>query len=424
MRYLFGDSTESALEGNYLAFLRDAIDFCVALLQADAGLAQGRERRHARERNATEAISAVEEFGRASVKMADSVAKANGESPVGRAAMAVSNAAADAARRESAMVRTGLASDVEVIEGEAARLRSRCVQALGLLLAAHDLPDSEQSLTVRWNGNGYEARLTEETEWSLSATVELDIPSSSAFAHDLRVEKLGEGMEIHAPESKGLLKKEMKMVPHKLARHHITEVTVDGTGIGFSLRENASSFDVKVTKGGTVQVSRGEDRFATDDRDEPGLRLLAGRLEELARALTGHRKGVVAATLDEVPLSQHAHPRMVVERLVAAMTPVVVQIAKHSLTPTELVLKRLLAGDRREEIFVSKAELAAKLEPLTPPMRRIFVPLGIVAETADDRPPERPAKRTMPPPPPPPPRVSSEQSAAAVDNALRDLDET
>ena len=51
----------------------------------------------------------------------------------------------------------------------------------------------------------------------------------------------------------------------------------------------------------------------------------------------------------------HAKPTLLVERLIATMAPVVQEIAARSQSPGELVLRRLLSGDRREEIFLSKA---------------------------------------------------------------------
>jgi hypothetical protein len=428
MRYPFGDSTESALELNYLAFLRDAIELGVAVMQADAALAAGRERRTSRERAATEQVNAVEEFGRAAIKLAEPIARDAGDTPRGRAATSVAHAAAEAVRREAALVRASLASDLEVIEGDAQRLRARCLAALGVLLQTHDLPDAESVLTVRWTGTGYEARMRQKTAWAVEATLELDIPSTSPFAHDLKVERIADGVEIHAPESAGWIKKEMKMVPHKLARHLVTQVTVDKTGVTMALRATpepgAAGFDVAVSADGAVTVVRPDDAaggFDTDERDQSGLRMLAGRLEEAALSLTERRGAILSAAIDDVPVSQHAHPRLLIERLVAAMTPTVLEIARHSLAPNELVLKRLLAGDRREEIFVSKAELAQKIEPLAPALRRVFAPLGIVDDVPE--PPPRPGKKTMPPPSPPP-RVSAEQTAVALDNALRDLDDS
>ena len=67
----------------------------------------------------------------------------------------------------------------------------------------------------------------------------------------------------------------------------------------------------------------------------------------------------------------------IVERLVAQLAPTVREIARRSLTPTELVLRRALGDDRREEIFVTKATLREKYAALPEPLRAIFGPLGL-----------------------------------------------
>jgi hypothetical protein len=52
-------------------------------------------------------------------------------------------------------------------------------------------------------------------------------------------------------------------------------------------------------------------------------------------------------------------------------------VAARSLSPTELVIKRMLADGRREEIFVERAELVRKLDPLPAAHRALFAPLGL-----------------------------------------------
>jgi hypothetical protein len=399
MRYLYGDSSESPLTTNYLAFLRDAVDFGVALLQVDAGLVGGRERRVARQRAAEQAIAAVEEFGRTALELTEPVA--TGDAPVNRCAAAIAQAATEAVKREATRVRGALSTELAQLDAEMHKLRERCAVALGALLATHDLPGAVETLTVQWNGTAYEARLSQRAA-GVDATVALDIPSGSLFAHDLRVEKFADGTEVHAPETAGWLKKEVKMVPHKLGRHHVHQLIVGPSGTVVRLRATpepgALGFDVTVARQGDVKLERSGPRpdgdlgFATDERDVPGLRSLTEALEEAARALRTSRGALLEATLDGQAFTGHDHPRVLVERLVAAMEPVVREIAAHSLSPRELVLKRLLGGDRREEIFLSRAELQQKLEPLAPALRAVFAPLGLV----DDAP-----VAAAPPPPPP-----------------------
>ena len=61
------------------------------------------------------------------------------------------------------------------------------------------------------------------------------------------------------------------------------------------------------------------------------------------------------------PLAEQRDPKLLVEQLVAVMAPVVREIAKRSLAPTELVLKRQTGDGRREEIFVARRDLQVKL---------------------------------------------------------------
>ena len=50
MRYLYGDSSPSPLQSNYLAFVRDAMEFCVHLLLAQERITTLREERNALDR--------------------------------------------------------------------------------------------------------------------------------------------------------------------------------------------------------------------------------------------------------------------------------------------------------------------------------------------------------------------------------------
>lgn len=389
MRYLYGDSSESTLEINYLAFLRDAIDFGVAVLQADTGLSQARERRTQRERQAEEVGRALEQFGRVALDAVEPYAV--GDGPVNRCAASLAATISETVKREVMKVRGGHGTDADQTVAELQRLREKGVAALGTLMATHDLPDADVTVAVNWTGGAFDARMVQRVGFGLEVTMALDVPPSSIFGHDLRVERVAEGVEVHAPESRGMLKKEVKMVPNKLGRHHVTHVTVSTSGVTVRVRAtpeaNAAGFDIMVTKKGTVTVERvgggGADvGFDTDERDVAGLRNLAAKLEAAVDGLRGSRGALVSATLDGKALAAHEHPATLVQRLVSAMAPVVHEIARHSLSPRELVIKRLLGGDRREEIFLSRAELEKKIAALPANVQQVFAPLGIVEAAA------------------------------------------
>jgi hypothetical protein len=378
MRYLYGDSSESPLEINYLAFLPDAIEAVVELVRADEALEATRAKGDVRKASAEAEVKEVEDLGREVAAVVDPLD--GDEVPVVRAAAAIGGAAKEIVAREIARVRAALAADLQALDRDAAPLRERGVAAIATLLSTHDLPGARETLTARWTAGGFEVRLRQVSPCGLEATVALAVPGGSLLAHELRIDKLVDGLEIHLSANRGLLKKEMKLVAHKLARHTVAEVVCDPDGVLLRLRapQDAAGYDVRVAPDGDVTIADHE----LDDRDGPGLRILASKLEDALRALRMERGRLVSATFDGTPLAEVGTPRVIAERLVTTMAPVVQAIAERSQSPDELVLRRLLGGNRREEIFLSRAELGAKLAALDEDAQAVFAPLGIDAVAA------------------------------------------
>lgn len=97
------------------------------------------------------------------------------------------------------------------------------------------------------------------------------------------------------------------------------------------------------------------------------------------------RKRLLDATFDDAPICQKHDPKEVVERLVTVTAPITRAISMHSPTTTELVLKRLLADDRREEVFVSKAMLLDKLAHVPERLRPVVAPMLLALEATSVR---------------------------------------
>src|SRR5687768_4360871 len=164
--------------------------------------------------------------------------------------------------------------------------------------------------------------------------------------------------------------------------------------------ENGLDFSVDVAAK-SVQAARvgpSEDAsvgpFDVVAEDIPVLVDVAQKLRAGASDLT--RRELTAATWGGDG-EFHRVPSLVdvVEKLVAMMAPITNEISKRSLKPTELVLRRMLGNDRREEVFVEKSTLREKYEGLAPALRAHFAPLGFDPPTAT----------------PPPPAVSAGDSA-------------
>jgi hypothetical protein len=407
MQYLYGDSTPSPVAANFIEFLRDALDYAVHALQAEERLEAARERRRARATAGEAEVRQLEALGRNVGRAVEQSGAGPADSATSRCAAAIARSVQDAVTNEISAVRAALAADLARIDGEAAQERHGCLRALEALLAKHDFPEMRRRLHLTLEGGAYAAELQVGTPWGLEGTIELDVPSGSLFAHEVRVDRLIEHIEVHAPETSGWLRKEVRMVPHKLGRHHVAELVLDTDETLIKLRTShdtsGSGFDVEIDPNTRrvvlIRVGKegeGASSFDVESGDVATLLKLRDELITATAPVTASRRSLIGASLDGLDLGEDARPIAMVERMVDSMAPIVQEISEHSLEPSELVLRRKLADDRREEIFVTKQELLQKLAPLSEEMRLLFEPLGIL--DAGEIPAPRPRPRASTPP--------------------------
>lgn len=413
MSYLYGDSTPSTLQVNFIEFVRDAMDFCVQVLLADQRMAEGRERVRSQEQAAAEDIERLEKLAAVVSRTVESMTRAEApEAATGRCAAAILRASADLVRSETASVRGALSDQVAKLEAEAAEQREACVKALEVLLGKHDFPDTSLAHhLVLTGGARYTCRTQMVTGFGLQATVDLEIPADNLFAQIVRVERVVDRLEVQAPEVGGWLHKEMKMRPQRLEKYYVTELHTAGDESTLKLRSapegSGSGFDINLAgEPPRARLVRIEDRegsslpppFELSEGDSGKLLELKEKLAQAVADLARRRKGVVTSSFEGEPIGAPGVPPQLVERLVAVLAPVVQEIAARSLSPGELVLRRLVADDRREEIFASKADLKRKLEPLSHDKRALFEALWKDGPEASAAP--EPALRRPPPVPP------------------------
>jgi hypothetical protein len=154
----------------------------------------------------------------------------------------------------------------------------------------------------------------------------------------------------------------------------------DGQGGGFDVTVDALTSKFQLARPDATDAP-----YDVSEADVVKLVELHKTLLAVAKEIAPSRKRLVAATLDDAPIWEQHEPRQVVERLVAVMAPIAQEIAAHSPSATELVLKRLLADDRREEVFVSKAMLVAKLDTVPERLRAVVAPIVAALATTNVR---------------------------------------
>ena len=391
MSYLYGDSTPSTLDVDFIDFLQEGLDFCVQLVLSTDGLQRQTERGNALRQAARSDIERLENLGAAAAEHFSD----KGDGPAGRCALAVIRSTNDHIRSEVQGLNSALEIEEAKLEVARAGERENCVKALEALLLRHDLPSSSASLHLRSRaGEPYAARLHTVTPLGVTATIELDVPSSHLFGHVIRIDRILDHLEVQIPEVGGWLHKQFKMRTHRLEKLHVIELDLRGKETSVTLRASADGtgpgFDILVSgEEPRVTLVRVAERggsadppFEVDQAEADNLLALLEKLEASAQELTVHRKALLQASLDDCLLRDHDAPILLAERLVQAIAPVVRDIAVRSPSTTELVLKRLVRGGRREEIYVTKSELREKIERVPTAFRALFDPLGLGEERA------------------------------------------
>ncbi len=387
MSYLFGDSTPSPFQINFIEFLRLAVGFCSHVLRVEGQVRQERTRRIALEQNSDSDRRRLEQLlARLSGAFQDKSAPA--ESRVAHCIQNIQDKAQQVVDAELMGLEVTLTQGLADIEQKIKHERKSSLDALEKVVLQYDLPQAENTVHVRLSeGMRYQAWLESETPYGIDSVVELVIPSESGFVTDARVDRFMEGFEIHAPETSGWLRKESKMTLHKLGRYFVVELDIGETESMIKLRStpdpHGSGYDIAIrSKEPKIQLTKiskelGPDSFDPEDADIAELLRFRDKAAAAARSLVTNRRALTAAQVAGQSVPEYEGMRGMVEQLVQVMTPFVREISLHSLSPSELVLRRLLADDRREEIFVSKSELRAKISDLPDDDRRLFDPLEL-----------------------------------------------
>ena len=428
-RYLYGDSSASPFTSNVLEFLRDAIDFSVYVLEADQRIRTGKERMGALRLRTDAELKEVEVLRSAVLATMESTPKGANDSPASDCALRMRTACDIAAQSVVTSVQKRLADDIARAQADEDAEREGCLNALAALVVQHPPPDSSCVLRLRLRETGAYQALLEGSCTQLGVTwkCELGFPSGHPFTAIIRVEHLQRGLQISAPELTGWIKKELKMRPQQLEWHAITEVIVEGSKVTLCLRADPDDdvgYDIVChPEAGRAAATR---VVATDDRSGGRFDLLESdeaKLVELCQAVEGalvQLKNIrsVEARLDDRDFRTLPTFVEIVERLVEQLSPLTHEIARHSLEPNELVLRRALGDDRREEIFVSKSTLREKYEKLTNDLQPLFAPLGLremlsrsMAPPPELEPTETRRSELPPSNPPPPPAKPIQQIA-------------
>jgi hypothetical protein len=124
-----------------------------------------------------------------------------------------------------------------------------------------------------------------------------------------------------------------------------------------------------------------EESAGRSDLDAQTRKLLGDLWDGLhgaANALRAARGEILSVRLDGEDVIAGARLEPLIRAVVGMIAPTVGEIARHSASERELSLKHETEGGRREEVYIKKDQLAAKLAGLSAEEVALFAQLGLV----------------------------------------------
>lgn len=384
--YRFGDGTAFPLEENFIDTLTQAVEACTQAFSPLAELDARREKAIVAERDSHREVERLLELERV-VEAAVGQFTSGG----GGLAQATAHKIVTATKQSVAAVRSQVEGRARAMlaEAEPRNVADRVQAAMSPFFERVELPGT--TWVTSWDGRGQTARAeAASTSGRLGAAYTLDL--SGVWQQPVRNDQFAADVIVHLVRKRTFGK--AKPTPLDLSKMLMISIeqrareTVLGvresikalTGYRFVLGEDGATFS---NLGPTGELE--PEVHAITDEDLPNLRRLAdGAVSQLA-ALRARRTVRELRFGGEV-MSSLKEPKVFPLELLGQLTPLCRALRERSPVAGELVMKRDIGDGRREELFVPRAALAARFQPLPPDYRRPFEDMGLGHEDPADRP--------------------------------------
>jgi len=387
MRYLYGDSTPFPLNQNFIVTLAAVTDCAVELLKVDEKIQ--RHRKVTNEANAAAAneIRNIDRLAKrldAALQPRDSLSQATAkvvETVLATAKGQFSNAKAGVKSwRDSTIGKSGQGCRPADIMAPIHRF-----------MVKEELPYTSWGL--RWKSGAVDqpvqAQVYAILQRGLTATLSVAIAPKHIWAQPVRISQLLDKPIVIKLMGKNWLGREKLQDVH-LEKYYVTRITCTAERHQLILskkpKEPAGGLKISVREGDSsrVLVTRIDDDenalgspAALEGADGQLVKQLWRRVEETIADLVKQRHRLLAATLHDKRVIELDTPATVAVAMIQSVAPLVRDMKRHSRTPGELQLKRDLGDGRREELFISEAEIVAKYQVLSPRNQQLFDCCGL-----------------------------------------------
>lgn len=268
--------------------------------------------------------------------------------------------------------------------------RAELRAALGAFLVKLELPVERTTFTLRLVNGRPELGAHAVSPGGLEVEYALSTAAHPEWQTPRRVLDFVSGLNLPLDVKKGWLTPGVQQQTVPVAEYLVGAFVLQDDDAEIRLRRKSTEDDHVVIDLGrgaegelTAALRRpGDPEEAAGRSDlDPLTRKLLGDLWEglrsAANALKSVRGEVLSVRLDGQDVIAGARLEPFVRAVVGMIAPTVAEIARHSASETELSLKHETEGGRREEVYIKKDLLAARLAGLSAEEVALFAPLGL-----------------------------------------------
>ena len=389
MGHVYGDSTTFPFDINFVELIRHAVECGVTLMAAQHSIATAVDRSgnfdqiRKQERARMDAMSDA-------IKLTMTAFMSSHSERMVRTASRVLESARAVIESELAMLEGQASGEISNTRATVERSRETTFRAVETFVLRHDLPNTSVGLRLLAGEESYSGQALVATPFGIEAVFSLAIPPAHDWGKIRRVAELSAGTEVHIPQESGWLSKRVAVAPVKLDKLVVTEVAMASDRSLITLRKGPRSgggYQLEVTAETQPKATMrrlGEDGSPTPDpviqlegEDAMHAMRLWNRVVDSTHDLGMRRQSMTTATFDGKPLREIEDPAAIATKLINVLAPIVQEIARRSGAPGELVLRRDLGEGRREEIYITKAELNEKVLTLPTTLRPVFDPFEL-----------------------------------------------
>jgi hypothetical protein len=389
MGHVYGDSTSFPYDVNFVELIRHSVECGVALMAAQHAISTAVDRSgnfdqlRKQERARLDAMSDA-------VKLTMTAFMSSHSERMVRTAQRVLEAARGVIDTELLGLEGQANGELSNTRATVERAREQSFRSVEAFILRHDLPNTSVGVRLLAGEESYSGQALVTTPFGIEAVFALAIPLAHDWGRVRRVAELSAGTEVHIPQESGWLSKRVAVAPVKLDKLVITEVAMAQDRSLITLRKGARSgagYQLEVTEDDDAKATLrklGEDGSPTADpiiqlegEDAVHAMRLWNRVGESTHDLAMRRQAMTTATFDGKPLREIDEPQAIANKLINVLAPVVQEISRRSGAPGELVLRRDLGEGRREEIYITKAELHEKVMTLPSTLRPMFDPFEL-----------------------------------------------